>query len=247
MIIWRPKHEIKARTKLIRADFARLDADALREELFNRQSGKCFWCTKDLSGYSSVESQIDHLDTVRYFAAHPRLSEAEAVRLANAKTNLVLDCSLCNQKRNCADPEEFYEQIQRGEIALGESRKWTLEEIEQEKQRISERNQKGGRAQGRRNIESGQLASIAGLGGRKCVENGLDYAAMGRIGGRKGGRNQPREVKAANGRSTREKGLGIFAPGASGAGSRVTNCLRWNIRRGKPCVCGRHGVTNAKA
>jgi hypothetical protein len=26
--------------------------------------------------------------------------------------------------------------------------------------------------------------------------------------------------------------------------ARITNCLRWNIRRGKPCVCGEHGEAN---
>lgn len=25
------------------------------------------------------------------------------------------------------------------------------------------------------------------------------------------------------------------------SGRCITNCLRWNIRRGKPCTCGKHG------
>lgn len=48
----------------------------------------------------------------------------------------------------------------------------------------------GGKIQGRKNVESGQLASICSLGGK--------------IGG------------------------------------KAACCLRWNIRRGKPCSCGRH-------
>ena len=53
-------------------------------------------------------------------------------------------------------------------------------------------------------------------------------AAAGRIGGR----NQPREAKAAAGRNGSRE--------AKAAGSRIGNCKRWNINRGKPCVCGVH-------
>lgn len=31
------------------------------------------------------------------------------------------------------------------------------------------------------------------------------------------------------------------------ASMRVKNCVRWNLNRGKPCVCGHHGATAANA
>lgn len=192
MLIGRSKSEIGERSRLIRADFARVDTAVLREELFNKQSGKCFWCTKNLGGRNSVESQLDHFNTVYAFAARNDLSDVEAVQQANAKTNFVLAHPSCNSTRNAIDSDEFVERIQSGEIVLGESKKWTPKEIETEKQRLSERSRKGGLKSGpingRKNIESGHLIRIASMGGRiggrKNVESG-QIQALGRVSGRK--------------------------------------------------------------
>lgn len=88
-------------------------------------------------------------------------------------------------------------------------------------------------------------------------------------GGRLGSRNQPYEEKVRGGRIagriTKEKGTGLFVPGylqkgiggratnettegrkgnggriGGPIGSRITNCVRWKVNRGLPCVCGHH-------
>ncbi len=81
-----------------------------------------------------------------------------------------------------------------------------------------------GKINGRRNVESGQVIEL----GRKNVESG-HIQALGRKYGRKYGREAV------------ESGKGIFAPNYDrGKGGRIANCLRWNIRRNKPCICGKH-------
>ncbi len=92
-------------------------------------------------------------------------------------------------------------------------------------------------------------------------------------GGRRGARAQPRESRVRGGQTTKKSGTGIFAFGmqakggftqpkeakilggyAAGKvavksgqlakvapkGGRVSMCKRWQISRGKPCVCGEH-------
>ena len=78
-----------------------------------------------------------------------------------------------------------------------------------------------GHIQGLKNVESGQLASL------RTSEH---QAIAGRIGGRK----------------ARENKTGIFAPGYDWSkGARIVSCLRWRIRRGKSCSCGRHLLEKA--
>ncbi len=79
---------------------------------------------------------------------------------------------------------------------------------------------KGGYVQGRKNAESGQIQAIGRTQGRKAVESG-HLARIAVLGGREGGRKNVESGRLAN---IRAKG----------------NCQRWNINRGKPCVCGKH-------
>lgn len=44
------------------------------------------------------------------------------------------------------------------------------------------------------------------------------------------------EAAKLGGLRAKELGKGVFSPGAPVSG----NCMRWNINRGKPCVCGKH-------
>src|SRR6266853_6556283 len=209
MLVGRSKSEIQERSRLIRASFARTIMPEVREELFNKQSGKCFWCLKDLSGWDSVSSQLDHYTSVYMFAERRDLTDAEAVQLANAKANFVLAHPECNKVKNALDADEFREHMDSGKIVLGDSKKWTVEEIEKEKQRLSAIGSKNGRIGGRKTVESGQLDRIRKLPqtkkaqsetgrivGCKNVESG-QLASLrtsehqrnaGRIGGHVGGR-----------------------------------------------------------
>jgi hypothetical protein len=74
---------------------------------------------------------------------------------------------------------------------------------------------KGGLISGRRSVENGHLARL------RTPEH---QSAAGRIGGRIGGPRGSRESKVCAGQMGSQKGL----------------CQRWNINRGKPCVCGNH-------
>ena len=84
---------------------------------------------------------------------------------------------------------------------------------------------KGGPAGGRAAVACGQVVRAGRIGGRKAVESGqLDgirlAAKRGLIKWRK---EHPKEVSS----NVRKGGL-------------VISCRRWNIERGKPCVCGTH-------
>jgi hypothetical protein len=86
---------------------------------------------------------------------------------------------------------------------------------------------KGGRISGRANKENRtgifapEMFGVGGRkGGRKNVENG-HLASISAKGGRKGGR--------ISGRKAVENGH-----------LASIRCLRWNVRRGKSCICGTH-------
>jgi hypothetical protein len=97
---------------------------------------------------------------------------------------------------------------------------------------------KSGLIQGRRNAESGHMRALglSGIGariggkisgpvlGRKNVESG-HLAYISKKGGQVAGR------KAAK--------SGQLARTASKGGC-ISTCKRWNIDRGKPCICGKH-------
>jgi hypothetical protein len=74
---------------------------------------------------------------------------------------------------------------------------------------------------GRRNVESGQLASVRTS--ESCSR-----------GGQTGGR-----IAAENGRLDSMRTFETCSKGGR-IGGRLGMCRRWNINRGKPCVCGKH-------
>ena len=107
-----------------------------------------------------------------------------------------------------------------------------------------------GKKWGQRSVENGQLARMrtpehqreaASARGRKNVQTG-HIQALGREYGRKNKESGfIQNLGHTQGLINKEKGLGIFAPGYDrDTGGRVSRCLRWRIRRGKTCICGKH-------
>jgi len=110
----------------------------------------------------------------------------------------------------------------------------------------------GGPIVGRKNVESGLLASICRSGGFKTFE--LHGNPATKEGWLKAGRIAVENGQLASLRTAehqRKAGrerirlYGIpSTPEGRAKGGRSTCCLRWNIRRGKLCVCGTHGKQN---
>lgn len=255
------RRNIEKRMKLIRADFQRLDTERLRQELFNRQSGKCFWYelhqlqgeSGDLTGFSGVEAEIDHYATVYEFAARYDMSDKRAVEQANAETNLMLVHPSCNHKRSNRDPEEFREDIQTGKVALDEQRKLTPEEIEEKKQSLSERNRKAGRKGG---LEAAN--QHIGVHGRSKNQRSKDSRKGGHKSAELGvgihGRSKKQHSEDA--RKTVELSTGLFGRSKTQRskdsrkggrkGGRQGMHIRWHVQRGKPnseCrICRKEGL-----
>jgi hypothetical protein len=57
-------------------------------------------------------------------------------------------------------------------------------------------------------------------------------------GGKEAARIQPREAKVRGGHAGGSIGGHLGGP----IGALITNCLRWNVHRGKPCICGKHKI-----
>jgi hypothetical protein len=79
-----------------------------------------------------------------------------------------------------------------------------------------ENQSKGGKTQGQKNLESGHLAIIASQGGK--------------VGGKVAGRKNVESGHLAAIRNEENQSKG----------AKICCCLRWNIRRGRPCTCGKH-------
>ena len=109
---------------------------------------------------------------------------------------------------------------------------------------------------GRAAVESGQLMSMrsqltkeqkqkaSSAAARKCKERQIGIFALTKelqseFGRRAGQKNVESGWAATLGKQNVESGQ-IAALGRTGVGGRTGNCFRWNIRRNKPCVCGRH-------
>jgi hypothetical protein len=93
-----------------------------------------------------------------------------------------------------------------------------------------------GRIQGRAAVESGRCARMGKISGRKAVESG-HLASISTFENRsKGGRKNVESGHLAR----LNQMLAESGHVAASLGGRTSNCLRWNIRRSKPCVCGRH-------
>jgi hypothetical protein len=191
MILRRPQQEVDERTLAIREDFRhKWNLDELREQLFSEQEGVCSICGKPMQDSSSVVCAVDHGVSVNT-VAHWGWGIQYACDVVNAKGNLYAAHAACNTVKREEDLEEFVELVQSGEVALGEVPTLTAERIEVLRQQMLERCRKGGRIQGRKNVESGQLASIQSLagriGGRIAVESG-HLASIRVLGGRAQGR-----------------------------------------------------------
>jgi 5-methylcytosine-specific restriction endonuclease McrA len=136
LIVGRPKSEIKQRSSQIR--HALCIDDIRREAMFNKQFRLCPLCTRELSGCSSVEAEVDHAVSV-YIWAEQHMDIQDAIRYANDENNLILVHPSCNSQKNALDIETFRERIDSGEIVPGELPRLTSEDIEREKQRLFER------------------------------------------------------------------------------------------------------------
>ena len=104
---------------------------------------------------------------------------------------------------------------------------------------------KGGRTQGpisgRKAVESGQLMNIStpenrAKGGRTNAESG-HMSKIGKLYGAIQGRKAVESGQLAS-----VAHLGNFAQPleAKRLGGKISSCLQWNIRRSKPCTCGKH-------
>jgi hypothetical protein len=87
----------------------------------------------------------------------------------------------------------------------------------------------GGRVQGRKNAESGQIQALR----QGCSKGGH---VMGLIQGRKNVENGHLKSIAFLG------GLAAGRKNAENGRMKILLCMRWNVRRGKPCTCGQHQV-----
>ncbi len=111
-----------------------------------------------------------------------------------------------------------------------------------------------GRSQGRKNVDTGLLARVAPLGGHIGGHiSGRMNVERGHLASLRTPEHQ-REAAHQAGLKTVALGIGIHAPGVAAKGGKTTgptnghklgksgigNCLRWNVRRGKPCTCGHH-------
>ena len=150
----RSQQDIERRTKLIRAEFARMDTTALRENQFNKQIGRCVMCSGlnpdgswspsnwELQGWDTVVSALDHFTSVYDYASRLDLTDEQAVAMANDPANLCLLHTSCNSVKGPRCIIEVVDDIELGRISLSKPRVWTQQEIEEKRQRITAANQK---------------------------------------------------------------------------------------------------------
>jgi hypothetical protein len=109
-----------------------------------------------------------------------------------------------------------------------------------------------GIALGREAVESGRLASLRTH--EHQVKAGREGGKIGgRIGGPKAGRKnvETGHIQALGkewGRKNVESGhlASLRTPEHQRAASKISNCLQWHVRRGKPCICGKHLLEDKK-
>jgi hypothetical protein len=108
-----------------------------------------------------------------------------------------------------------------------------------------------GPIRGRKNVESGQFASIktfesCSKGGRISGQKSAESGTLARVrnlpqtkeGQRRAGRKAVESGSLL--RAARLSGLKAVENGHQARISKLGACFRWNIRRGKSCVCGKH-------
>jgi len=131
---------------------------------------------------------------------------------------------------------------------------FTGKHTEEAKRKCAEAGKLGGAisgpAVGKRNAESGRVSVIGKLGGRAAVKSGqlASVTPLTRAGLKQWIKEHPEE-HAENcsiaGRKNIETGhmermRSRLTPELLALGGRVSMCNYWNIRRSKPCTCGRH-------
>jgi 5-methylcytosine-specific restriction endonuclease McrA len=233
MMIGRPKSEIRARARLIRTDLLRrYDTNLLRAELRDEQGENCFLCGKPIQSSDSILCEIEHAIPVELYAEFDWSIE-QACSQANDRKNLFAAHPRCNKSKRNRDYEEWLEQG--GREHLREVSPLREEEIARLRKELTERSRKGGRKQaltgtgmfasqhrgkggriggliaGRIAVESGHLARIR----RKNIQSGL-HAHISALGARV--RN------ALHGNPA--------TPESCAKAGRISNHLRWHVRRG---------------
>jgi hypothetical protein len=144
VIVGRPKSEVEERSNIIRLDFnKRYNLEELREQLLYREQAEiCEICKRWVQDSSGVICVVDHATSIYIFASWNGSIE-EACEHANALKNLVAVHTWCNASKNAQDLEEFLEQIEAGEIVLGEAPTLTEKRIQELRDQLSERSSKG--------------------------------------------------------------------------------------------------------
>lgn len=135
-------------------------------------------------------------------------------------------------------------------------------------EKMSEDGRLGGLVGGKKNVESGHIRNVGLNQGKKNVESGFLDSIRTHDGSVKGGRTQSRimvengdweriknlpqsiEARSMNGKNQGRKNVesGLWASfqtsehkaRAGAIAGRINCCMRWNIKRGKPCTCGKH-------
>jgi hypothetical protein len=138
LLVGRIKEEIIQRSRAIRAALARMDADIIRIRKFEAQGGLCHICTKPIQNATGFFCHVGHAITV-YMWAEQRISLEETIAGANAEKNLVALHPECNSRQQAIDLEEFLERVKDGELALGELKTLTAEDLERVKAERSAR------------------------------------------------------------------------------------------------------------
>ena len=91
----------------------------------------------------------------------------------------------------------------------------------------------GGKAGGRKAVDSGQLDSIRPAAWAASARWKKDHREEHLAAVRKAGR---KNVESGHIDRMRKK----LTPEILSKGGQIATCKRWNINRGKPCVCGEH-------
>jgi hypothetical protein len=217
---------MQSRTTTIRSAFRKIRTDRLCAELYHAQNGLCLICWHPLN---EDWLQVDHAISV-YMRAESSLSIEDAVQ-ANLRQNLIAVHPACNSIKGGLDYEEFMAHLESGDLTIGAPELMTPERVKQLKDEMSERGRKiglqnaknkiglcgrpkekmsedgrkGGLIGGRTNANTGHIRTLGRTHGR------IYGPIQGRIQGRK---NVDNGHLAEMCRAAKEKGVGVYAPGA---------------------------------
>jgi hypothetical protein len=187
MIIGRPIKDIRARAKMIRADLRRrYDVKILRQELYEKQRGLCFLCDKPLQSSDGALCSIEHAIPAFLYAEFDWTIK-KACAQANNRKNLFAAHRGCNTLKRNRDYSEW----------VAEGGKVRLRAVPNLAEEVITR------------IRT-QMAATARRGGLSNKRNGTGFFKLTKEERQANGR----KYGPAGGRAAKEKGTGIFAPGA---------------------------------